>query len=80
MSKQHEKERELAHMLTNLKSLTEQLAKEILSFLSDYRKYFGATFIYEGEDYIEVSRRETRDIEYVISVIAGDQQAPSFGY
>lgn len=70
--RQNEKEQELSHMLSHLKLLTDQIAKDILSFLSDYRKYFGATFIFDGEDYIEVSRRETRDIEYVIGVISGD--------
>jgi hypothetical protein len=60
-------------MLSQLKLLTHSIAKEILSFLSDYRKYFGKVFIFEGEDYIEVSRRETADIEYVIGVIGGGE-------
>jgi len=56
-------------MLAELKVITREIEKEIMSFLGDYRKYFGKVFRFEGEDYIEVSRRETSDIEYVIGVI-----------
>ncbi|TNV74253.1 hypothetical protein FGO68_gene16634 [Halteria grandinella] len=66
-----DKDQQLTQMLAQLKILTQSIASEILAFLGDYRKYFGKVFLFEGEDYIEVSRRETSDIEYVIGVIGG---------
>jgi hypothetical protein len=35
-------------MVEQLKSKTDETGREIFSFLSDYRKYFGKTFIFEG--------------------------------
>ena len=38
----------LYSMMSELKVLTDKVSREILEFLSDYRKYFGKTFIFEG--------------------------------
>lgn len=43
--------------------------KLILSFVADYHKYFGKVFNYEGTDYVEVARRESREICEAIELI-----------
>jgi hypothetical protein len=46
--------------------------KLILTFLADYNKYFGKRFIYDETDYLEVSRREAREIESILALIRGN--------
>lgn len=43
-----EKQDALDGMVSGLKVATKGAGQDIISFLSDYRKYFGKTFIYEG--------------------------------
>ena len=43
-----ERQDTLEGMVQGLKASTKSAGQEIVSFLSDYRKYFGKTFIYEG--------------------------------
>jgi len=38
----------LDEKIQGLKESTWSVGQEIVNFLSDYRKYFGKTFIYEG--------------------------------
>ena len=38
----------LYSMMNELKLATDSVCRDILSFLGDYRKYFGKTFIFEG--------------------------------
>ena len=67
--------------------ITDGVIKLILSFLSDYHKYFGKIFVYDGvvsfislnlntmiQDYLEIARKETREIQSMVKIIKEEDE------
>eukprot|EP00347_Sterkiella_histriomuscorum_P004151 403361559 len=69
-----EKSQILFQMNQRIQDSTNETKKLILQFLSENHKYFGKVFCYDGTDYLEVARREAREINDVINLIRGDEQ------
>ena len=69
-------------MSNNISQLTDDVVKLILQFIADYHKYYGKIFVYDGtvysdslfnQDYLEVSRREAREIATIVDVIQREE-------
>eukprot|EP00347_Sterkiella_histriomuscorum_P015537 403356656 len=63
---------QLRQLNYNINVLSEELVKLILSFLCDYNKYFGKVFQYDGTNYLEVAKREAKEIAEVLLLIRGE--------
>ncbi|CDW88018.1 UNKNOWN [Stylonychia lemnae] len=63
--KNSDKSVQLRQLNYNINVVSEELVKLILSFLCEYHKYF-------GKNYLEVARREAKEIAEVLLIIKGD--------